>query len=250
MKKNITEQFNSCFKPVKALLIYHHTDHDKTANVYQSNPETQVYVESYDIGRQGQPINAHPLTLKEITALSQLMQSTNELKGGYLKSKGILPQNVLYLHQQADGYVIWYTPPREVSLFFADSLKIPSGRVKIPAMIWKATAEKLSVYALKGRSRPAEKTQLYHAPYLNIYHNGNVCMGTVAIRINRNACLEDFMQAWEQYFLNSYFSHSINGGSSTKTDTIQLWRKLRKTGLDFPQEELLKIGFTLKHIIE
>lgn len=248
--KNVTEQFNSGFKPVKALLIYQHTAKKETITVYPDYPETQVYVESYDIGKQGQPINAHPLTIREMTVLSQLLQATVELKGGYLKSRGILPQKVLYIHQQADGYAIWYTPPQEVNLFFAESLNIPSGRVKIPAMIWKATAEKLSVYALRGRNKPTEKTPLYHAPYFNIYHGGNVCMGTVAIRINRHACLEDFMEAWEQYFLNSYFSHSINGGSSTKTDTAKLWRMLRKTGYDFPQDELLKTGFTLKHIIE
>jgi hypothetical protein len=58
------------------------------------------------------------------------------------------------------------------------------------------------------------------------------------------------MKAWENYFFNSYFSHSINGNSSTKTDTASLWQKLIKTGIDFPQAELRRNGFTVKSLIE
>jgi len=247
--KNITQQFNSQFEPFKALLIYRHETGNDVTNSYVSDRETAIYVESYDIGRQGQPINAHPLTVKEMSALNELLQATQELKGGYLKSRGIFPSKVLYVNYGANGYAVWHTPPQVTNLFFADSLGIPSGKAKVPAMVWKATADKLMVYGVKGKTKPTAQTALYHAPYLNIYNNGNVCMGTVKIDIRRNTCLEDFMSHWENYFFNSYFSHSINGGSSTKTDTKELWRTLMETGTDFPPEELRKNGLTLKQLI-
>jgi len=108
-------------------------------------------VESYDIGRNGKPINAHPLNEKEMSALSELLQTTQETKSGYLKSKGLLPANILYVNQQIGGYAVWHTPPQEVNLFFVDGLNIPSGKFHVPAMLWKANADHLAVYALKGK---------------------------------------------------------------------------------------------------
>ena len=247
--KNITQQFNSQFEPYKALLIYRYEPENEVINSYKSEKNTEIYVESYDIGKQGQPINAHPLTVKEMCALNELLQTTQEIKNGYLKSRGILPSKVLYVNSGANGCAIWYTPPQETNLFFVESLNITSGKAKVPAMVWKASADNLMVYAVKGKAKPHAQTILHHAPYLNIYNNGNVCMGTVKINIGQNSCLEDFMSQWEMYFFNSYFSHSINGGSSTKTDTKELWRTLMETGKDFPPDELRKNGLTLKQLI-
>ena len=248
--RNITEQFNSRFQPCKVLLIYRREQERDWTNPYGAKKNTEIYVESYDIGKQGQPVNAHPLTLKEMTALSDVLQTTQELKGGYLKSRGILPNKVLYVNYGANGYAIWYTPPQETTLFFTESLNIPSGKARVPAMVWKATNEKLSVFAIKGKTKPSAETALYHAPYLNIYTGGNVCMGTVKIAIGRDTALEDFMNLWETYFFNSYFSHSINGNSSTQTDTATLWCGLLESGKEFPPDELKKNGLNLKHLIE
>jgi len=248
--KNITQQFNSGFEPFKALLIYKNEKEEKLNEYHCNQRETQLYVESYDIGRNGKPINAHPLTVKEMIGLGDLLQTAKEMQGSYLKSKGLLLSKVLYVNQQANGHAVWYTPPQAVHLFFIDGLNIPSGKFHIPAMLWKANAENLAVYALKGKARPTENTPLYHAPYLNVYAGGQVCMGTVRINITKTECLEDFMTTWEQYFFNSNFSHSINGNNSTKSDTTNLWRSLAGTHADFPQGELLKNGRTLKTIIQ
>lgn len=247
--KNITQQFNSGFEPFKALLIYRHEQQQEINQFQRKEQETQIYVESYDIGKDGRPINAHPFSLKEMTALHSLLQTSQEMQDTYLKSKGVLPNNVLYVNQQANGFAVWYTPPHEVTLFFVDGLNIPSGKFHIPAMIWKANADTLHVYSFKGKTKPNEKTKLCHAPYLNIYGNGQVCMGTVQINISKSTCLEDFMATWERYFFNSNFSHSISGNNSTKTNTTDLWRSLAGTTEPFPQGELLNNQLTLKQII-
>src|ERR1700748_852482 len=143
--KNLTHNFSNLYQPVKSLLIY-------TKQTEENNPS--VYVESYDIGKFGNPINAHPLTVKETIALSSLFQAAQELKTGFLRCSGVMPNKVLHVNPDHGGCAVWYTPPQEASLFFTGTLGIASGRGKVPAMIWKAGRENLSVYALKGNRKP------------------------------------------------------------------------------------------------
>ena len=243
--KNVSQQFNEQYLPVKALLIYQSVAEETDS--YHSKP-TEIYVESYDIGKQGNPINAHPLSVKEMTALSEILQSTQELKNNYLQCKGVLPPKLIYVHAQNNGYAIWQTLPQEVGLFFADSLGIPSGKVKVPAILWKATQESVQVYALKGKAKPTAGTPLYYAPFFNLSQDGRVCMGTVNIHIDRPTCLEDFMAQWENYFFNSYFTHTLGNYRHCKGNIVELWKK-QAAGRDFPQDELIKNGRTLKDLI-
>jgi PRTRC genetic system protein B len=247
--KNVSQQFNDQYRPIKALLVYQSVGQEEDGNYHHRESGQEIYVESYDIGKQGNPINAHPLTIPEMQSLSELLQSTQELKGGYLKSRGLLPGKVIYINPLTNGFAVWYTAPQEMNLFFVDSLGIPSGKVHIPAMVWKASKDRLDVFAIKGKSKPTAKTALYHAPYFNIHYNGNVCMGTVVINIDRNTALEDFMTQWESYFFNSYFSHTIHSDSSTKINIVQLWQEQVATGRDFPQEVLVKSNTSLNHLI-
>lgn len=248
---NISEQFNNQYVPFKALLIYQNQSTSQDAYGQEKDKSAEVYVESYDIGKRGQPINAHPLSVAEMLSLSKLFQSTEELKSNYLKPKGVLPSNVLYLDALNEGYVIWYTPPQERELFFVDGLGIPSGKAHVPAMLWKASKNSLNVYALKGKAKPHADTALYHAPYFNIHENGNVCMGTVVIDIDRFTRLEDFITQWELYFFNSYFSHTIGSHESARLDLVTLWQQQRSSGLPFNNLLLNKHrNLHLKHLIK
>jgi PRTRC genetic system protein B len=243
---NVSHQFSEQYVPVKALLIYNSIV-PETDNFEQK--ETEIYVESYDIGKYGNPINAHPLSLKEMTALAVLFQSSKELQNTYLQSRGVIPQRVIYLNSQTNGYAVWYTPPKETDLFFSDGLGIPSGKTKIPAMLWKATKDRLQVFALKGKAKPNADTPLYYAPLFNLSQDGSVCMGTVNINIDRQTHLEQFMGQWESYFFNSYFTHTLGNHRHCKGNLIQLWQEQASTGRDFPQSELIKNGKTLKDLI-
>jgi PRTRC genetic system protein B len=245
---NITEQFNQQYEPFKALLLYQYTQPRDDYAGRNENTQ-QIYVESYDIGRNGKPINAHPLTLKEMAGLSQILQTAQEKQDSYLKSRGLLPAHVLYINQQANGYAVWYTPPQQVKLFFIDGLNIPSGKYQVPALLWKANREHLSIFALKGKAKPTLTSKLYHAPFLNIYSGGSVCMGTVNIDINPDTALEDFIGKWQDYFFDSNFSHSINGNSNTRTNTTELWRSLAGSDKPFPQVQLIPTGYNLKQIL-
>jgi PRTRC genetic system protein B len=240
---NISNQFSDLYEPHKALLIYNCKPNG------QNKENSPVYVESYDIAKNGKPINAHPLSLKECIALSELFQSSNELQNGFLRSKGLLPNNLLFINTDNDGYAVWFTLPQQRELFFVENLDIKSGTAFVPAMVWKASRDTLTVFAVKGKTKPVAKTQLCHAPYFNIHANGQVCMGNVNIQNDRHTCLETFMLQWERYFFGSYFSHTLAGGSRLKQNIVQLWQEQTSTGSKFPDGVLERTGLTLSQII-
>jgi PRTRC genetic system protein B len=246
--KNLSKTFSELYTPFKALLIY--KGENGNTDQSQERADNLVYVEAYDINENGNPVNAHPLSAKETAGLAELLQSTQELKNDYLKSSGLLPSKVLYINPQGSGFAVWYTPPQETELFFIEKLGIPSGKAKIPAMVWKAGKNSLSVYAIKAGKKPVSNTRLFHAPFFNIYDNGEVCMGTVNVKIDRNCCLEDFMAEWENYFFNSYFSHLLADSSPVNGNIVQLWQEQVKTGSDFPVESLIKNNLTIQDLIK
>lgn len=135
-------------------------------------------------------------------------------------------------------------------MYFIDILEIPNGTAEIPAMLWHANKQNLTVYALETNRRPTEKTPLYHAPFFNVYDSGNVCLGTVDVSIKNSASAEEFIQAWENYFFNSYFSHLINEHNPINGNCVNLWKDLIRTGKAFPTEVLKKTNRTLKNLLQ
>ena len=73
-------------------------------------------------------------------------------------------------------------------------------------------------------------------------------MGTVSIDIKNSASVEEFIQAWEHYFFNSYFSHSLCE-NLTKKNIVNLWKDLIGTDKPFPKEALKKNNKTLKNLL-
>jgi PRTRC genetic system protein B len=236
--KDITQQFGTLYNPVKAFVVYQ-----------KNSAEKSIYVEAYDMDKNGCPINAHPLSLKESTQLASALDTSEELTRKFLKPSGLLPKNVLHLNPEHDGSAIWYTPAQKVSLFFVESLAIPNAEAFVPPLLWKVSKNTLYIYAMVADKIINEQTALYHAPFFNLYNDGRVCMGTVKVDIKADCHLQDFMQSWEQYFFKSYFSHLIGNTSPVKGNIIQLWQKLVGSGKPFPIKSLIKNGLTLKKLL-
>ncbi|RKR05129.1 PRTRC genetic system protein B [Flavobacterium sp. 90] len=237
--KDITQNFGKLYHPVKAFVIY------------QENTDKNVYVESYDMDKNGSAINAHPLSLRESTALSKALDTTQKSKRNFLKSRGLLPKNVIYVNSSSNGFAIWHTPAQRVELFFVEQLGISNGRASIPPLLWKASKTALWVYAMKMDSDKdiSEETLLCHAPFFNLYNDGKVCMGTVKINIEPDAHLQYFIGIWQKYFFNSYFSHLIGQKSPVKGNLIALWQKLINSKKQFPVKSLLRNGLTIKKLL-
>lgn len=236
--KDITQNFGTLYHPLSALVFYQTKGSSKS-----------TYVEHFDMDKNGSPINAHPLTEREAKVLAKALNTDKEKGKAFLKSKSILPTNILHINPSENGSVLWYTKARKTKMFFIESLEIPKGMAESPAMLWYANKQNLMVFALATDRRPTEKTALYHAPFFNVYEGGNVCMGTVDVNIKNSASIEEFTTAWEDYFFNSYFSHLMEDHNPVKGNCVSLWKKLIQTGEAFPKEVLKKNNRTLKNLL-
>lgn len=237
---DLTNAFGTLYHPQKALLIYG----------AKQNHNRQYYIEAYDLNSEGQPINAHPLSVGEANALVKALQNAERKKAGMLTLSGLMPKNVLHLKTDHNPYAIWHTPAQAVPLFFKADLGIPSGVCALPALIWKASKKGLAVYALRDDAEITLETPLYHAPFFNIYENGSVCMGNTQISIHKDCGLEDFIRLWQKAFYNSYFSHLMQKHLPVKGNMVQLWKGLSGTGKPFPAKVLLPNKAALKHLIQ
>lgn len=234
---DITQDFGTVYYPKSALVFY------------QTNAKGNgMYVEHFDMDRQGTPINAHPLTVNEANRLVKALKTAKEEKEPVLKPQGILGSHILYLDPNGNR-AVWFTKAVQRELHFTESLGISEGKADVPPMLWVANRNCLSVFALKSNRRPNEKTKLYNAPFFNVYKNGSVCMGTVDTRIKKTASLEEFILKWEGFFFNSYFSHLMPDFNPIKGNCVSLWGNLIATGEAFPTEVLTKSNVTLKDII-
>lgn len=238
--KDITQDFGTLYFPISALVFYQKDD---------SNKET--YVEHFDMDKNGNPINAHPLTDIEANTLVKALSTKNkkEKSQDFLKPKGILPINILRINPSENGSVLWYTKSMKRQLFFTENLEISNGRAKVPAMLWLANKRSLKIFAISSNQRPTDKTPLFYAPFFNVYENGNVCMGTVDVHIQNSTSLEEFIKKWEDYFFNSYFSHLMNEHNPIKGNCVNLWKSLINVDKPFPKDVLKKASRTLKNLI-
>ncbi|WP_158828980.1 PRTRC system protein B [Mucilaginibacter lacusdianchii] len=234
--QNITADFGHLYHPHKALVIFK-----------KQGSEPDYYIESYDMDSAGRPINAHPLSVRESTALARSLRVSERKTGGFLMPEGLLPSYVLYIHP-GEGWALWHTPPREETLLFSPSLPIPSGRARVPGLIWKAGKNSLQVFAVKGETVTLE-TPLCKAPFFNVYKDGKVCMGNVQVKFPASCSLERFIQGWQQDFYNSYFSHTIHSEGPIKGNIVQLWQHLCSSGEPFPQDRLIETQYQLKYLL-
>jgi PRTRC genetic system protein B len=233
--KIVTDEINhSYYAPIKCWTLW------------QSGNAENGYMEAYDFNRHYQPINAHPVSQREaeelIDALSPHMHAGDEAA-----FSGLLPENLLYIGSN-DETLIWYTPPQRRMLHFSFGIK--SGTAAMPALLWSANRKSLYIYALQSaRTRPSLQTPLYHAPFMNVYSNGAVCMGDVHIHIPQRCTIADFTKRWEHYFFESNFTHMLTTSIYKEKALTELWNGLMDTKTPFPTKKLVANNQTLKTIL-
>ena len=240
--KDITQNFGTLYHPTNALVFYQNDERN-----------IETYVEHFDMDKNGNPINAHPLTEREAETLAKalIVKTQKEKNQDFLKPKGILPTNILQINPNIEnGSVIWYTKSMIRKFYFTENLEIPNGMAEVPAMLWFANKRSLKIFALANSRRPTEKTELFYAPFFNVYEDGNVCMGTVDVNIQNSNYIEEFIEKWEDYFFNSYFSHLMNEHNPINGNCVSLWKSLINTEKQFPKEALKQANRTLKNLLK
>jgi len=235
---NRTHDFGQLYHPEKAILIYR-----------KQQGGQQFYVECYDFNEQGNPINAHPLSAREATGFAKALQTAERKQSGFLTPKGLMPTKVLYLKPENAPFVVWKTPAQRVKLLFTSSLGLENGDYPVPALVWKAGKNSMSVFAVQDDTDFNLTTPLYHAPFFNTYENGSVCMGNVSLKMPKDCPLEDFMSIWEQAFFNSYFSHMMQNHNPVNGNMVQTYKTLCNSKKAFPAKVLRKSPYQLKHLI-
>jgi len=237
---DLTNNFGKLYHPVKALIIYERRD-----NNYQNAP----YVESYDMDDRGCPINGHPLSIKEANGFAKALIVTEKKQRNFLNPKGVLSPDIVFLKTGNDGFAIWRTPTKRVKLLFTESLGIPSGEAAVPALLWKAEKNSLSVFAIQD-DKVTEQTVLFNAPFFNVYADGKVCMGNVPVKIPNDCHLEMFIDLWQGYFFNSFFSHLFGEHLPVKGNIVQLWQNLMNNDNPFPIETLIPNNITINKLLQ
>ena len=236
---DLTNNFGNLYHPIKALVIYERN------NDYSQNTS---YVESYDMDKDGYPINGHPLSVKEANSLAKSLLVAEKKQRNFLNPKGLLNPDVVFFRTGNDGFAIWRTPEQKAKLLFTESLDIPCGDANIPALLWKAGKNSLSIFAVQDVKVNAD-TLLYHAPFFNVYAEGRVCMGNVAVKIPNDCPLETFMALWQEYFFNSYFSHLFGQHMPVKGNIVQLWKKLINQQEAFPLDCLIPNNISISKLL-
>jgi len=217
------------FEPVTGLIVF--------KDPRNGNHYLQVHnIEKKDktfVWNEGKPFQREEL--------QELALSLKKEQISSLKVKGLLPENVLYYQPGISGNkFIWFVGPEQYHMTFTPKLKIRQGKFIMPGLIFAVVGKELFIYAYKGKLKPTAKTELFNAPFYNVYEDGEVCMGTIS-ESRKKQFLHEEIDRWERRFFGGRFTDAhgedekLAKGFKLKT----LYNQLR-TSKTFPEKALAK----------
>ena len=147
---------------------------------------------------------------------------------------------------------VWWTPAQRRWVFLQNGEKTEqAGYVALPPMAWIARDKGLWVYALKENAMPGPDTQLWHAPLFNVYDDGAVCQGSMAVGQERTA------DDWEKGFFGARFTHANPPNrkvSKHRQGNQGMWASLFRDGkketAEFSLDLLLPLKSTLGQVVQ
>ncbi|WP_294355805.1 PRTRC system protein B [uncultured Sphingomonas sp.] len=178
---------------------------------------------------------------------AHLRQWTEAL--GRNKAPEILSDNVLVAHPDV---LAWWVPAKVRTSYFALS-RPPEGTralaerivlpLPYPAHLFVATRGRLGVYALAASERPTADTPVLHSPVLNVYVDGRLCWGNIAVpKAITVAAIPDY----ERAVFDSWSTHPNPGQEATATGRgglVKLWDDLAvRKSTRFPVGRLKPFG--------
>jgi PRTRC genetic system protein B len=196
------------------------------------------------------------LSLKpgELIGSRALTALARDLISGATTSCEYLPENIL-----ANGLdrTVWWIPAGRREMYFArpaiDKIdKANNGRKAAqPPLVLVASGRHLRVFALRDSKRPTPDTPLMNAPYLNLYDDGTVCLGSSRVPDRHGP---DQIEAWTQGWQDSAFSHANPIGTQKRLNhrlgVLGLWQRLIEQQTEhFPTDALVHSGYTLNAVI-
>ncbi len=241
---NRTEILMSTYKPMLAIVAY-------ASNT--NGMSSEYYLESHTINESGALLEGKPLLQETI---QEMVDVFFDERKNMAQIKGIIPDNLLSYEPLPGGNsrMVWYRPAEIRVVHFSAQLKISTGKVWVPAMLYVTEKNSLDVWALKSNTRPNAGTKLFKAPFFNVSDRGDVCLGSAQVAKPKDKTYENLMKYWEDLFWLSEFTH-LNDSNKTKRDLTEVWKELvaSKTKLKWSDlNELMPASnkLTLKSIIK
>lgn len=146
----------------------------------------------------------------------------------------------------------WFVPAQPRPLLFSPDRDRAtaelSGRVfPQPPLVFISRGRSLSVYALQENKKPSASTELYRAPYYNIFDNDVVCTGSATVPPGGDP---NQTEAWERMFYQSNFTHRAGQHVRWKTGGThrELWEEAERLG-HFDPAWLVPAGKTLEQAV-
>lgn len=153
--------------------------------------------------------------------------------------------------------LVWWTPPGHRSMFFKKSSTSKASFdghaiCPVPALVWMTIdAQHLHLYAVKCAGRPTPETQLFQAPFFNVWGSGQVCLGNASTPTAERAFEP---KAWEDMFFGSSFTHpnfSQKDRLVKGLDPAAFWKsQVEKPTRRFPTSRLAAVRLTVGDLIE
>lgn len=173
------------------------------------------------------------------------------------KKSSYLPDNVLAC---SFTKLVWWTPSCVRPIWFKTNDRkftrsMNGAKVTHPAMLFCVSPDGVQAWALSEDKRPKPDTQLYRAPYYNVWETGKMCTGNAAVP---KLLMPSTIPKFEAAFFNSAFTHTnIAGNKLTRHPGGHngFWTALRGRG-KHPRRKrispkwLFPIGITLQKVID
>lgn len=152
--------------------------------------------------------------------------------------------------------MVWWRRPAKARVWFntrqGDALDGKTGLTPQPGLVFAVAGGSWMVWAVKGCDRPTQDTELFQAPYFNVYETGSICVGNASIP---KGVSPDTIPGYESAFFDSRFTHA---NVWTKNKLVKwrggptaLWASLlggrQRT---FPERALVATGKTVGQVIE
>lgn len=222
----LTEEINEQVFPRAALIAYakEHSD--------------SYFLELRTIDGTGRMGAGMPVTYEFMNSLSSdYSEEYNAVPHGRI------PSNLLYcdIRRGHDKYV-WYNPPRRRMMYFSRSLNIENAEYNLPGVVYSVKNDKMTIYAYKGDTAPRERTELFAAPFFNIYDT-RVCLGSARSDKPSNPKYADMLEYWEKMFWGSEFTHLGDGGNPTRSNLTLVTKAAKDSAFDCGELKPLKITF-------
>jgi PRTRC genetic system protein B len=153
--------------------------------------------------------------------------------------------------------MVWWTPPTKRPMFFQASSfnkKTFTGSAvcPVPGLVWMAApSDGLYVFAISGAERPTPETELYQAPFFNVWGRGKICAG------NAHKPPEEQMwntDAWEGFFFGSTFTHANFSEKDRLVkgkDPATFWKAMINAPAEtFPENRLCPMPLTAGDLVD